>query len=387
MAIIEHVGTNVEATQFDTPVPDGIIDITETERGLLPNTRYAIRVRAFNNLGVSSEWSEAIEFGTGTDDTVPATPTGLQLSTVDGHLTILWDEVTTNEDGTPLTDLAFYEILLQDNIEYGAGGDLLPPFRYTSIANSYTFLYSANKAIHDAVGEAPSDDWTVIVRAVDFSGNASGDATNDQDLSFGGTSVDFPVNFTSSNYDGTSVEAEDATQGIKIQENGKAEFDDLRVIGDLEVSHHSLLKPPVAIYTRNETNNPALRQDFANTNWDAVSFNALQVNNFVGADRLVSYSSGVFTMNISGWYKLTVNHRWIVNGTGARHTEIDINGTIKALGGHVGGGTFATELNDFTDVRSVYLAANDEIILRAMQDSGGNLELVYAQFIIEWLSN
>ncbi len=389
MAIVEHVGSNVEATQFDTPVPDGIIDITETERGLLPNTRYAIRVRAFNNLGVSSEWSEAIEFGTGTDDTIPATPTGLQLSTVDGHLTILWDEVTTNEDGTPLTDLAFYEILLQDNIEYGAGGDLLPPFRYTSIANSYTFLYSANKAIHDAVGEPPSDDWTVTVRAVDFSGNPSGDATNVQALSFGGGGSDFPVNYESVNYNGTTVEAHDATAGIKIQENGEAEFQTLRIMDDIEVNGHSAMLPPIAIFTMNESNNPAGRQTFANTNWDPIHWNNNALNNDIDGSNIVSYSvgTGIHTINASGWYRITISHRWIVDGVGARHTEVEINGaTIKALGGHPGGGSLATELNNYTDIRCIDLSDGDELVFSAMQDSGSTLDLVYAQLIIEWIS-
>lgn len=384
---IEHVGTNVESTQYDTTTPDGVTSITETERGLLPNTRYAIRVRAFNNLGVPSNWSEAIEFGTASDDTVPATPQNLLLSTIDGHLTILWDNVTTNEDGTPLTDLAFYEILLQDNIEYGAGGDLLPPFRYTSIANSYTFLYSANKAIHDAVGEPPSDDWTVTVRAVDFSGNPSGDATNVQALSFGGGGSDFPVNFESTNYDGTSVEDHDATEGIKIQENGEAEFEDLRINGDLYVQNINAGSKTLAVFTRDSI------QAISNTTNEYVAMETEHINRTfkklngsVWEDKeLIRFVYGGINLvaHKTGWYNITITHKWEVNGDGARQAHMLIDGTLRNWGGHPAGGLYTTELHMFTDSRIFHINSGEIIVPAVRQDSGGALDLEYMQVTIE----
>lgn len=401
MAPIEHVGTNQEYDD-PTPLPDNVSEITETERGLVPNTRYVMRVRALNSLGVTSDWSESIEFDVGSDPTTPATPTNVKLSTVDGHITILWDEVTTNEDGSTISDLAFYEVLLQDNTNYGILPDppseilpsgYLPAFRYTSIANSYTFLYSANKAIHDALHppKPVPDSWSVIVRAIDFSGNSSGDGIDGVneplDLSLGGAGLDFPINYQSSDYDGTSVESNDATVGIRIQENGEAEFNDLRVNGNLKVQGHSITRPPVSIFTKNEANTAPGRQTFGDANYNAISFNDEPLVGLVNGSSIVGYSSGIHTIQLDGWYRLTVSHRWIVNGVGARHSHVEINGGApKALGGHPAGGALTTELNNYTDIRCFSLLAGDELIFRLMQDSGGDLDLIYAQLIIEWLS-
>lgn len=401
MATVEHIGTNQEY-DIPAPLPSNISEITETERGLVPNTRYVMRVRALNGLGVTSDWSESIEFDVGSDLTTPATPANVKLSTVDGHITVLWDEVTTNEDGSAISDLAFYEVLLQDNVHYGIlplppsgllPSGYLPPFRYTAITNSYTFLYSANKAIHDALHpqKPPSDNWSVIVRAVDFSGNSSGDGTdgtNDPiDLSFGGSGENFPINFQSSDYDGTSVEDGDATDGIRIQENGEAEFNDLRINGDLKVKGHSITKPPISIFTKNEANTAPGRQTFGDTNYNAVSFNDEPLVGLVNSSSIVGYSSGIHTIQLDGWYRLTLSHRWVVNGVGARHSHVEINGGApKALGGHPAGGALTTELNNYTDIRCFSLSAGDELVFRLMQDSGGDLDLIYAQLIIEWLS-
>ena len=389
MAVYEYDAGNVESSETTTSSTTAT-QITETERGLLPNTRYAMRVRAINNLGIVSGWSDAIEFITANDDTTPSAPTNVVLSTTDGHLTILWDEVTTNTDGTPIGDLAYYEITLQDNILYG--GELLDPFKYTSITNSYTFLYSANNAIHDVVGESPSDDWTVSVRAVDYSGNTSLGSGDTIALSFTGTGSDIPVNFESTDYDGTDVETRDATDGIRIQENGEAEFNDLYVNGDLEVSGHSFLAPPMLVYSRNEANAATVppRQNFTHDNWDAIVWlTSSQINNGIDGSAIATLAGGAtFTIAHTAWYRLTLSHRWTINGTGARYAVADINGTYKGLGGHVGGASFtASEINNFTDSRIFYLSAGDTVVFRAKQDSGITLQLLYAQAQIEWVSD
>lgn len=400
MATVEHVGTNKEYND-PAPLPDNISEITETERGLVPNTRYVMRVRALNGLGVTSDWSESIEFDVGSDLTTPATPANVKLSTVDGHITILWDEVTTNEDGSAISDLAFYEVLLQDNVHYGilpsppAGllpSGYLPPFRYTAIANSYTFLYSANKAIHDALHpqKPPSDNWSVIVRAVDFSGNSSGDGTdgtNDPiDLSFGGSGEDFPINFQSSDYDGTSVEDGDATDGIRIQENGEAEFNDLRVNGDLYVNNINVGRNTIALFRRDsvqvisDTTDENVNMEYEDINRTFKKFTTVWTD-----QELVSWTLGSpnIVVNKTGWYRISVNHKWEINGTGAREAYVLIDSTKRNWGGHVGGGAISTTLNMFTDTRMFYINAGEIIVPGVRQDSGGALDLEYMQVTIE----
>lgn len=394
-------GNNYEVSSSEVDYDSNykISTITETERGLLPNTRYAIRVRAFNSLGVSSEWSEALEVETTSDNTQPKQPQNLSLSTVDGHLTILWDDVTENTDNTPISDLAYYEVLLQDNIEYS--GDLLPPFRYTSIANSYTFLYSANKAVHEALTppQPPSEDWTVYVYAVDFSGNRSEPATNDKMLTFGAISVDFPVNFQSSDYDGTNVESHDATDGIKIQENGEMEVNDLRVNGVLKIQGHNIVKPPMII-GRRQTDTSIGNDSLSAVVLTTVLNNKIEIydstwNELEIAPYTVDFPGGYFELNIDGWYKITANHRWGINTTGSRQAWITLNSSLVdgtgglnvPLGAHAGSFPPSPyQVNQFTDSVILELPEGTTIRPRVYQNSGGSLNLANFDFSIELVS-
>jgi hypothetical protein len=145
-----------------------------TERGLLPNTRYAVRTRAVNNLGVTSEWSDALEFDTSQDTTIPddVKNANVTLDSSTGNITLRWDKVTTNEDGSPLLDFAFYEIVFEDPVSYPVYG-VIPAFSYSSITESYTLLNSTNKAIHAPYGEGATLAWNVAIYATDYSGNRS----------------------------------------------------------------------------------------------------------------------------------------------------------------------------------------------------------------------
>lgn len=370
-----------------------------TERGLLPNTRYVVRTRAVNNLGVTSEWSDALEFDTSQDTTIPDDVKNAQvtLDSSTGNITLTWDKVDTNEDGSPLLDFAYYEIVFEDPISYPAfesmSAGVIPPFTYSSITESYTLLNSTNKAIHSPYGQGASQTWNIAIYATDYSGNRSVPTyvnIDPDDWESYDPSGD-PVTLQSTDYDGVGgVAANDATDGWRLEVGGLAEFNELRTNSDLEVVGHSFLAPPIAIFTMNESNNPAGRQTFANTNWDPIHWDNNALNNDIDGSNIVSYSvgTGIHTINASGWYRITISHRWIVDGVGARHTEVEINGaTIKALGGHPGGGSLATELNNYTDVRCFNLSSGDELVFSAMEDSGGYLDLVYAQLIIEWLSN
>jgi hypothetical protein len=384
MAIVEHAGSNIESSA-QSELPSYVSEITETERGLIPNTRYAMRVRALNGLGVTSNWSEAIEFDVGSDNTIPATPVLQPPSTTDGHITLIWSNVTENTDGSLIEDLAFYEIIFQDNTEYS--GELLPPFRYTSISNSYTFLYSVNKAIHDALEtpQPPSDNWTVTVRAIDYSGNPSGDATETigVDLAQG---LDYPVNFESSDYNGSTVETHDATDGIRIQENGEAEFNDLRVNGDLYVNNINVGRNTIALFRRDstqiisDTTDENVNMEYEDINRTFKKFTTVWIDK-----ELVSWTLGSpnIVVNKTGWYRISIVHKWEIDGTGTRESYMLIDSTKRNWGGHQGGGTIATTLNMFTDTRMFYISAGEIIVPGVRQDSGGALDLEYMQVTIE----
>jgi hypothetical protein len=370
-----------------------------TERGLLPNTRYAVRTRAVNNLGVTSEWSDALEFDTSQDTTIPddVKNANVTLDSSTGNITLRWDKVTTNEDGSPLLDFAFYEIVFEDPVSYPVYG-VIPAFSYSSITESYTLLNSTNKAIHAPYGEGATLAWNVAIYATDYSGNRSEptyiniDEDNWETYDPSGD----PVTLQSNDYDGIGgVAANDASDGWRLEAGGLAEFNELRVNGDLEVDGHSSKYPAIAIYSRNEANSGSVsssgRQEFTTSNWDTVTFNSAQLVGQVDGTSLVSYSAGIFTVNVSGMYRLAIQHRWEVAGPSTRHSQVQINaGTPKVLGGHSTYGTLATELNAYTDVRCFALSAGDTLIFRLMHDqqpAATIVEMIYAQVTIEWLSN
>jgi fibronectin type 3 domain-containing protein len=71
-------------------------------------------------------------------------------------VTLAWDEPTTNEDGTPLTDLAGY------NVYYGTS------------SNTYTHIEDAGTAtIYNVTGLTVGTTYYFAVTAYDFSGNHS----------------------------------------------------------------------------------------------------------------------------------------------------------------------------------------------------------------------
>lgn len=131
---------------------------------LQPGTRYVARVRAFNNLSVPSDWSEALEFTTPGDDSVPSEVKNLRVDFTSPSLLISWDPPTLNSDLTPLVDLAYYEITL-------INGGSNRVHQTTLLSFNYTLEYNR------ADWGTPVPSFTIEVRACDGSGNKSVPAT------------------------------------------------------------------------------------------------------------------------------------------------------------------------------------------------------------------
>lgn len=87
-------------------------DMSRVLASLQADTRYAIRVRAYNNLGVYSDWSEALDFKTPSDQSVPLPPTGLEIDFNTPDMIIRWVAPEFNTDNTPLRDLSRYYVAL-----------------------------------------------------------------------------------------------------------------------------------------------------------------------------------------------------------------------------------------------------------------------------------
>lgn len=139
--------------------------------GLLPNRRYAVRVRALNRFNVSSNWSEALEFITPSDDTTPNVPSNLSIDFSTPDLYLQWDIVTDNTDGSAIVDLSRYKVTLS------TPGDQVRDYETTQTFFSLPFRQNETD-----FGTAQPE-FVVAVRAVDVEGNesdpASGTALND----------------------------------------------------------------------------------------------------------------------------------------------------------------------------------------------------------------
>jgi hypothetical protein len=87
--------------------------IRKSLNDLLPNTEYAIRMRAVSETAVS-EWSTRHTFTTIADTVLPDTPTNVTWTSVGDSFHGEWDKVTTNEEGTTIA-VSRYEIELVAN--------------------------------------------------------------------------------------------------------------------------------------------------------------------------------------------------------------------------------------------------------------------------------
>ena len=134
-------------------------EIRRNVSNLSPGTRYIARVRSYNKFNVVSGWSEAVNFNTPGDQSVPSAPTGLTVNFATSSLVIDWVAPTTNTDSSPIGDLASYEVTLT------AGSSKI--HRTTNIH----FLYGFDQNVSDF--GTPQGTIGVQVRAVDTAGNRS----------------------------------------------------------------------------------------------------------------------------------------------------------------------------------------------------------------------
>lgn len=129
-----------------------------------PNTRYIARVRAFSQLGIPSDWSEALVIDTPSDSSVPTAPTNLRINFDSGTLFLDWDPPVHNTDGTIVTDLARYRVTLSDGTTTVA---------YFTTNSFFSYSFETNQA---DFGQAQPE-LNVAVYAIDVSGNSSSPRT------------------------------------------------------------------------------------------------------------------------------------------------------------------------------------------------------------------
>lgn len=113
-------------------------------QNLLPGSRYIIRTRSTNDLGVSSDWSDAYDLELDSDTVtgvVSDPPSNLQLLFTGGDLVVKWTAPAFNADGTEANDLVGYYVEITDqltnrSVEYFVLSNL---FEYNFTLNKYDF--------------------------------------------------------------------------------------------------------------------------------------------------------------------------------------------------------------------------------------------------------
>lgn len=83
-------------------------------RDLQPNEAYGVKFRLVGN-GQQSDWSGITRFTTSTDQVAPANVTGLIVKSIGTAFEVTWDKVTTNTDGTELSDFKDYQVSITAN--------------------------------------------------------------------------------------------------------------------------------------------------------------------------------------------------------------------------------------------------------------------------------
>jgi hypothetical protein len=126
---------------------------------LLPDTQYAIRMRAVNEAGVS-EWSTRYVFTTIADDVLPDPPTNVTWVTVGDTFHGEWTKVTTNEEGDTIPITRYEVELVADSttkyrsvLQVGAGTQKV----------TFDLPFEENRALFGT----PQPSITMRVRAVD----------------------------------------------------------------------------------------------------------------------------------------------------------------------------------------------------------------------------
>lgn len=151
--------------------------------GLSPNQRYVVRVRAVSKFGVYSDWSEAIDFTTPSDDSTPNPPTDLSIDFESPDLMLDWIPPEFNTDGSFFRDFDHYDVtLIANSIEK----------TYQTISPFFAFTFAQNRTLFGT----PQASIDVEIRAVDVSGKRSEPLT--------GTAIN-PAPLTPGNITGTAT--------------------------------------------------------------------------------------------------------------------------------------------------------------------------------------
>lgn len=143
-------------------------EIKRTITDLQPDTRYIVRARTINGFGVKSDWSEALDFTTSTDTTIPQSPENLYAAFNNSDLLISWDAPTYNTDWTYITDFSHYEVTITPS-------PTADPETYVHNTSElvYVFTYQLNVAVWTTAQGVMS----IEVRTVDTAGNKSAAST------------------------------------------------------------------------------------------------------------------------------------------------------------------------------------------------------------------
>lgn len=227
-----------------------------TQTGLNPNTTYVARVRTFDKLGNPSGWTEATVFKTPEldgdsfipeDNGPPGIPLGLSVRP--GFKEILVD----------------WNANLEEDMKYGFGNyiveisapSMATPFVTDTVQTQNTFLYYNDR------NWDPGQDIEVRVRALDPYGNMSDwspPVTVTTHAIRAGDIVPALVlgpgqSIQSMNWDGTTADDPDATEGWRIDADGDSQFQDAIIRGDIHADRFYTLDPaggPMILMDTNE---------------------------------------------------------------------------------------------------------------------------------------
>lgn len=114
-------------------------EITRTIYGLLPKSRYVVRVRALNQFGIASGWSEALDFTTTGDNSVPSSVLDLTADFARSTVIVRWLPPLLNTDGTQFTDFDKFVITVSSGAIVRSYETFTGEFLYTPEQNITDF--------------------------------------------------------------------------------------------------------------------------------------------------------------------------------------------------------------------------------------------------------
>jgi fibronectin type III domain protein len=141
-----------------------VSDVTRVLQNLSQVSRYVVRVRALNEFGTASEWSEALEFTTAGDNSIPGPPSNLVIDFVSPSIILHWNPATINSDGTALFDFRAYEVTFR-----------VGPTSKSYLTNATHFVYSFAQNKLDFGSSQPVVEVSIVT--MDVAGNRSAELT------------------------------------------------------------------------------------------------------------------------------------------------------------------------------------------------------------------